>query len=144
MRAARIQEALRDKGWTQKELGNRIGVNSVSAWKIVQGTTVPRRGTLRRLCQELGVKPAWVMYGSPPKRLEPGERVVDLGVSLPGPKRVPGLTDWLEGTKEGRACSDEERAWLSEIPWPEEPVRAPDAAYLNALEAFRSLKKAVG
>jgi len=144
MRAARIQEALAERGWTQRELGTRIGVNSVSAWKIAQGLTVPRKGTLRRMCQELGVKPAWVMYGSPPKYLEPGERVVDLGVSLPGPNRAPGLVEWLEGTKEGRACTDAEREWLAEIPWPEEPIRAPDEAYLSALMAFRSLKKAVG
>lgn len=141
LRAARIQEALAEKGWTQRELGRRIGVNEVSAWKIVQGMTVPREGTMRRLCMELGVRPEWVLFGAGEKRLRPGERLPQLGSPQPGPARLPGLSEWLEGTPEGRAASPAARAFLAGIPWPQEPLRAPDEAYFHALEVFRLLTR---
>lgn len=142
LRAARIQQALADKGWTQRELGRRIGVNEVSAWKIVQGKTTPREGTLARLCTELGIRPEWVLYGAEPKHLKPGEKVATTPAPLKGPLRHPGLNEWLEGTMEGRAATPEERELLASFPWPSVPVRQPDEAYERALDAIRSMEKA--
>jgi transcriptional regulator with XRE-family HTH domain len=135
--AARLKEARDDSGLTQSEIAKRIGINAMTASKLFNGKATPQQETLRRLCKELDVSPGWVTYGIPPKKLDPA--ALDQPIRAPRRGINPGVRQWLEGTPEGRATTTEERRWLYDIEWPDEPVRAPDLAYLYAVMAFREV-----
>jgi transcriptional regulator with XRE-family HTH domain len=136
-RARRLKEALLESGLTQVEVGRRIGVNEVSAYKLFNGLTAPREETLRGLCRVLNRSPSWILFGVGEKELDPATLDQPMPPVVAG--HNPGLKQWLDNTPEGKSASPDERKWLMSIRWPEDPVRAPDLAYHYALQSYRAL-----
>ncbi|MGN3975555.1 helix-turn-helix domain-containing protein [Tsuneonella sp. SYSU-LHT278] len=52
---SRIQRARQARGWSLRELGERVGVAKVSVWAWEKDHARPRYQTLERMCQALGV-----------------------------------------------------------------------------------------
>jgi len=60
----RIQQKLKEKGWSAAELARRSGVSEHSIWKYLQGrTAMPRGETLAKIASALGTSKVWLMHG---------------------------------------------------------------------------------
>ncbi len=60
----RLEQARRQKVWTQEELATAAGVPVVTISRIENGhTEAPRPSTIRKLASALGVAPAWLLFG---------------------------------------------------------------------------------
>jgi len=60
--AQRLRVARAYKGWSQTELAKKAGLNNVQLSKLERGITKEVQGsTLRRLCEALGVSPAYIL-----------------------------------------------------------------------------------
>ena len=59
--AARIQEALADKGMTAKELSNATGVSQASLSQYINGSHVPSSFSSKKIADVLEVDPLWLM-----------------------------------------------------------------------------------
>lgn len=57
----RLQQALRFRNITQKELAERIGVNEVTMSRYVKGTRTPNANIIIRVCRELNVSADWLL-----------------------------------------------------------------------------------
>jgi transcriptional regulator with XRE-family HTH domain len=63
----RLWKALNWKGWSQRELSRRAGVDEQKVYKYLQGKVDnPRGDTLLRLSDSLGVTEAWLRFGVGP------------------------------------------------------------------------------
>jgi transcriptional regulator with XRE-family HTH domain len=63
----RLWQALNWKGWSQRELSRRAGVDEQKVYKYLQGKVDnPRGDTLLRLGDALGVTEAWLRFGVGP------------------------------------------------------------------------------
>ena len=63
----RLWRALNWKGWSQRELSRRSGVDEQKVYKYLQGKVdQPRGDTLLRLGDALGVTEAWLRFGVGP------------------------------------------------------------------------------
>ncbi len=70
----RLLRALSWKGWSQRELARRAGLNEQKVYKYLQGKVdQPRGDTLLRLADTLGVTESWLRY-------EVGPAVVNIPV----------------------------------------------------------------
>lgn len=56
----RLRELRVDKGWTQRELGERAGVTQTTVWKIEHGGGA-NAGTLKKLGDALGIRASELM-----------------------------------------------------------------------------------
>ena|SRR5215210_4940530 len=59
----RIARLRRAKGWNQRELAARIGIQGPQVSKYERGTYLPRPDLLSRLAKALGVSPDYLMTG---------------------------------------------------------------------------------
>jgi transcriptional regulator with XRE-family HTH domain len=65
--SARLWKALNRKGWSQRELARRSGIDEQKVYKYLQGKVdQPRGDTLLRLADILGVSEIWLRSGAGP------------------------------------------------------------------------------
>ena len=62
----RIRKCRLDKGWTQQELADMVGIakggrQRVCAWE--KGSRSPRRATVIKMAEIFGVTAGWLAYG---------------------------------------------------------------------------------
>jgi DNA-binding XRE family transcriptional regulator len=72
----RIKQLRQSKGWTQEQLGDRVGVSkmAVSAWET-GGTANIRLKTFLALCEEFGTTPQYLAFGpDQPRAQKPTRR----------------------------------------------------------------------
>jgi transcriptional regulator with XRE-family HTH domain len=73
----RIRRAREEKGWTQAELGRRLGVSNVTVGRWETGLRVPRMRYLRILANQLDKPEGWFLEvfpeGVPPDRIPPDD-----------------------------------------------------------------------
>lgn len=68
--ASRIQEVLKEKGWSVAELARRSGMKQPTVHRIVHGDSKdPKRDSVARLAKTLGVDETWLNTGK--KSLQP-------------------------------------------------------------------------
>lgn len=137
--AARLKEARKDAGLSQREIATQLSIGTVAVSELFQGKTNPRRETFIGVCRILKRRPGWIWGGE-------GERVLtdesELDEWMPPPPvsgKNAGLSQWLSGTQEGKSVTPAERKLMTAFPWPQVPVRAPDDAYHYMLVAIRIL-----
>lgn len=114
---------------TQRELARIVGIGDTPMGRILNGEAAPRPETLIAVCQALRVYPSWVLLGLLPAYFE------DSAEPAPPPPR--GIDRWLDESAEGRAATDDEKAWMRTVPWPAPHVRHPDMVYAMILLAYR-------
>lgn len=51
----RLDELMAERAWDVSELSRQTGLHRVTLYPIVNGSTVPRRSSIRRIAEALGV-----------------------------------------------------------------------------------------
>jgi DNA-binding XRE family transcriptional regulator len=71
----RIRMLRHSKGWTQQELGDRIGVSKVSVYQWERGITSDiKLRTFLKLVEELGTNTHYLLFGPEASRTQPRRR----------------------------------------------------------------------
>ena len=113
--AERLQQALADRGMSQRELADMAGVHPSTIYRWLYEDTLPRRAQLRAVAQALGVDEDWLIGRSENPQipvdklltsireaqalLERALKILDVaGVS---PSSAPNLSDHFEKSKKG-------------------------------------------
>lgn len=131
--ARRLREALDHRGMSQRDLARAIDYGETPLSAVLSGKSSPKPETLMSICQTLRAHPSWVLLGMEPAYFEDGD--------VPMTKNAPwGVDRWITESSEGRAASDDEKAWLRSVPWPSPHVRYPDMIYAMVLMAYRQTK----
>lgn len=78
---SRIDDLLRDKGWSQAELARRVGISTQAVWKLVKGDGQGSKH-LHKIARELGTTPEF---------LESGTEVGTVTEALPKPELASHL-----------------------------------------------------
>ncbi len=73
--ALRLEQALKDKGITQKELAARAEVTEAAVSHYIKGDRTPRSSVLARIAVALGTTSDYLMEGVSPSALEEFGRV---------------------------------------------------------------------
>lgn len=68
--ALRLEQALKNKGITQKELAARAGVTEAAMSHYIKGDRTPRSSVLARIADALGTTSDYLMAGTPKNELE--------------------------------------------------------------------------
>lgn len=79
----RIKKLLQETGWSQAELGRRVGISQQSIQKWVHGITSPTSSNLDKLSEITGHPPYWFML--PP---DDGDQVVTPDSMKIGPMQL--------------------------------------------------------
>lgn len=61
--AERIRSARDGLGWSREALARKADCSSVHVFRIEDGRSVPKAGTLLAIAQALGVSPTWLLTG---------------------------------------------------------------------------------
>lgn len=137
---ARLRDALEQRGIKQRDLAIEIGLGENTISGILNGKQAPQTESLVRICKGLNVNPAWALSGIGPRFSPPGEQV--RGVEIVSTRAsVLGVDRWLAESDEGRAATDDEKAWLRAVPWPAPHVMQQDLTYHLVLTGYRQAKK---
>lgn len=71
----RIRMLRHSKGWTQTQLGERVGVSKVAVYQWEVGTTSDiKLKTFLKLVDELGTNPQFLLFGREAQRTQPRKR----------------------------------------------------------------------
>jgi len=71
----RIRMLRHAKGWTQQQLGERVGVSKVAVYQWEVGTTEEiKLRTFLKLVEELGTNTHYLLFGPEPQRTQPRKR----------------------------------------------------------------------
>lgn len=134
-REARLRAALEASGLAnQAEVSRQTGFRANTISDFFGGYTVPNEETLKGVCRLLNISTFYAIWGGPLKEFDESE-----DARAPRKAVNPGVRQWLTSTLNGKSTTKEEKDWLYSIPWPSDPVRAPDLAYEHARQAFREL-----
>lgn len=68
----RVQELRRSLGLTQREFGERLGVNRSTIANLELGRSIPRIPLLRLMCEMFGASEDWLFRGEGPMLLHKG------------------------------------------------------------------------
>lgn len=98
---------------------------------------MPSVETLYAICKELDVLPSYLMLGIGPKSQKDSSQTLE-PVPLPDELRrtsyTHGVDQWLSEHPE---LSEDDKAWMRAVPWPQAHVRQPDLVYLTVLTAYK-------
>jgi transcriptional regulator with XRE-family HTH domain len=77
----RIKRLRIEKGWSQDELGKKLGLDQGTISKMERGESDPTAKTLRMLKEIFGVNTDWILTGKGPKHplpLETNEEITEI------------------------------------------------------------------
>lgn len=136
---SRLSEALEYRKLNKGELASQIGMRPGSVGAILAGAQQPSAETLTLICQKLRVHPSYIMLGLEPKYLEDSATgLAPVDAPLPPPRT--GIDQWLLAN--AASVTDDERAWMRAVPWPQPHLRQTDLVYWTVLSAYREARTA--
>lgn len=59
-----IKELRQNAGLGQKELAKRLGLTVAALWKVENGRSVPKQGTIKKVCGFFHIPPAYFYHKS--------------------------------------------------------------------------------
>lgn len=122
---ARIKAAREANGWTQRELGERIGVTTTRIGQLESGI-VPSEKVLGQLAEALGRSPAWLRYGIATPADAKAERVAGFSDGYRAAlAQLQAMVTAMQPTSAGIMSYAEAQALRNAMP--DEQTRVPDA-----------------